>query len=89
MRYGFGIRYTCNETTREVPTNRQLDVSFDEVILFDINRANGEVPDIKATGSCALRLGSIGVEKEVKTDAGAACQCSSLVLSLPRLVLCP
>jgi hypothetical protein len=73
MRYGFGIRYTCNETTREVPVNRQLDISFNEVTFFNIDRTNGEVLDIQATGSCALPLGSIGVEKEVKTDTGAAC----------------
>jgi hypothetical protein len=74
MRYGFGIRYTCNETTCEVPPERELDVFFNEVIHFDIDREKGEVPDIAAAGPCATPLGSIGVEKEVKMmDGGAMC----------------
>lgn len=73
LRYGFGLLDVCNETIREVPFGKPLDVFFYDFIDFSFDSENGISPNVTATGSCAVPIGTIGIEKEVITHRGKAC----------------
>lgn len=68
LRYSFGIRSTCNDSGY-LPREGEFDVSFHGYIRFSLDRENGQVPDIAATGPCATPIGSIGIEREVEKMA--------------------
>ena len=70
MRYSFGIRYACNESTGEVPSDRKFDVFFYGSVSFGLNPQKGTIPDLADVGSCAMPVGSIGIEKEITNRRG-------------------
>ena len=70
IRYSFGISNSCNETTGEVPLERNLDVSFHQGIFFSLDPENGEVPNLAAVGPCATPVGSIGILKDIPNNGG-------------------
>jgi hypothetical protein len=73
LRYTFGIRNACNETTGEVPSKHELDVLFNQGFSFSLDRENGQVPDITASGSCAIPVGSVGIQKDIPTRDDGLC----------------
>ncbi|KAF3001480.1 hypothetical protein E8E13_008611 [Curvularia kusanoi] len=75
MIYKFGITQSCNETTREVPLERELDVTFNDYIRFRLDPQGGEVPNLADIGPCATPVGSVGIRTDVELfgDGGRPC----------------
>jgi hypothetical protein len=65
LRYSFGISSTCNESGF-LPREGEFDITFNRRIRFSLDHGNGQVPNIAATGTCAIPIGSIGIEREVE-----------------------
>jgi len=78
LSYTFGLTYACGNTT-ELPTGSPyITVRFDGAIVFGIL---GIVPDeddgfiaLARKGSCAIPIGSVGVQKRPSSNSEQDCQ---------------
>jgi len=78
LRYTFGLTYACGNTT-ELPTGSPyITVRFEGAIVFGIL---GIVPDeddgfiaLARKGSCAIPIGSVGVQKRPSSNSEQDCQ---------------